>query len=102
MATYISVYSQKQFHYSERVLDLEPSNLGLSSLKVIYCLWTSHSNSLALSLFLKHNFIYLCLAVLDLRFCAGFCLVVASGSYSLLAVCRLLIAMTSRVVEHGL
>ena len=80
MATYISVYSQQQFHYSERVLDLEPSNLGLSSLEVIYCLWTSHSNSLALSLFLKHNFIYLCLAVLDLHFCAGFCLVVVSGS----------------------
>ena len=49
MATYISVYSQKQFHYSERVLDLEPSNLGLNSLEVTYCLWTSHSNSLALS-----------------------------------------------------
>ena len=102
MATYVSVYSQNQFHYSERVLGLKPSNLGLSSLTVTYCLWTSHSNSLALSFLLKNNFIYLCLAVLDLHYCAGFSLVVVSGGYSLLAACRLLIAMASCVVEHEL
>lgn len=102
MATYISVYSQKQLRYSERVLDLEPSNLGLSCLAVTYCLLTSHSNSLALSLFLKTNFICLCLAALDLHCCAGFSLVVASGSCSLLAVCRLLMAMASHAVQHGL
>lgn len=95
MATYISVYSQKQFYYSERVLGLKPSNLGLSSLMVTYCLWTSHSNSLALSLLLKNNFIYLCLAVLDLHCCAGFSLVAVNGGCSLVVVCRPLTAVTS-------
>ena len=102
MATSISVHSQNQFHYSERVLGLKPSNLGLSSLTLTYCLWTSHSNSLALSSLLKTNFIYLCLAVLDLHCCAGSSLVVVSGGYSLLATCMLLIAMASCAVEHGL
>ena len=33
---------------------------------------------------------------------AGFCLVVASRGYSLVGVCRLLIAGASLIVEHGL
>ena len=47
-----------------------------------------------------YNFIYLFLAVLGLRCCRGFCLVVASESYSLGAVCRLLIVVASLVAEH--
>ena len=46
--------------------------------------------------------IYLFLAVLDLGCCASFSLVEASGSYSLIAVHGLLIAVASLVVEHGL
>jgi len=37
-----------------------------------------------------------------MRCCEGFSLVVVSGDYSLVAVCRLLIAVSSLVVEHGL
>ena len=39
--------------------------------------------------------------VLSLRCCAGFSLTVARGSYSLIAVCRLLTAVDSLVEEHG-
>ena len=46
--------------------------------------------------------IYLSLAVLGLSCCVGFSLVVASGGYSLRAVCGLLIAVASLVVEHRL
>ena len=46
--------------------------------------------------------IYLFMAVLDLRCCVGFSLVVASRSYSLVVVCRLLIEMASLIVEHRL
>ena len=55
------------------------------------------------ALFLK-NFltIYLFLAVLDLHCCVGFSLAVVSGLYSLGAARGLLIAVASRVVEHGL
>lgn len=55
------------------------------------------------ALFLK-NFltIYLFLAVLDLHCCVGFSLAVVSGLYSLVAARGLLIAVASRVVEHGL
>ena len=45
------------------------------------------------------------LAVLGLHCCAGFFfffLAAASGGYSQVAVCRLLIAMASRVAEHRL
>ena len=47
-----------------------------------------------------YNF-YLFLAVLVLRFCEGFSLAVVSGGYSLIVVHRLLVAVTSLVVEHG-
>ena len=47
------------------------------------------------------NFIYLFLAVLDLRCCAGFSLAAASKAYSPVVVCGLLIAVTS-LVEHRL
>ena len=49
-----------------------------------------------------HDFVYLLLAVLGLCCCAGLSLVVASGGYSLAAVCRLLIAVASLLVEHRL
>jgi len=42
------------------------------------------------------------LAVLGLRCGAGFSLVVASGGYSLVVACRLLTAVASLPVEHGL
>ena len=49
------------------------------------------------------KFIYLFLAALRLRCCThGLSLVVASGSHSLVAVCRLLIVVASLVVEHRL
>ena len=47
-------------------------------------------------------FIYLFLAVLGLCRCIGFSLVVASGGYSLVVMCRLLIAVASFVAEHRL
>ena len=48
------------------------------------------------------SFVYLFLAVLGLHCSAGFSLVVASGGYSLVAVCGLLIAVASLIAEHGL
>ena len=48
------------------------------------------------------NLIYLFLAVLGLRRCSGFSLVVASRGYSLFVVLRLLIGMASLVAEHRL
>ena len=53
--------------------------------------WTS-----ALFLFFLKNF-YLFMAVLDLRCCAGFSVASASVGYSLVAACRLLIAVASLV-----
>ena len=44
-------------------------------------------------------FIYLFLAVLDLRCCSGFSLLAASGGYSLVVVHGLLILMVSLAVE---
>ena len=44
--------------------------------------------------------IYLLLAVLGLRCCTGFSLVVASGGCSVVAMRRLLIAVASVVVEQ--
>ena len=44
----------------------------------------------------------LLMTVLGLHCCTGFTLVAASRGYSLVAVCRLLSAMTSLVTEHGL
>ena len=46
--------------------------------------------------------IYLFLAVLGLLCCRGFSLVSVSGGYSLVMVCRCLIAEASLVGEHGL
>ena len=40
--------------------------------------------------------------MLGLHCCSGFSLVAASGGYSLVAVCGLLIAVASLVVEHRL
>ena len=48
------------------------------------------------------SFVYLFLVVLGLHCSAGFSLVVASGGYSLVAVCGLLIAVASLIAEHGL
>ena len=45
---------------------------------------------------------YLFLAVLDFHCCSAFLLVVASESYSLVAVRRLLIVVVCLVAEHGL
>ena len=54
-------------------------------------------------LFFKKNFFFnLFLAVQDLHCCVGFSLVVASGSYSLVTMHRLLIAVFSLVAEHRL
>ena len=51
----------------------------------------------------KNKFIYLFLAVLGLHGCVGFFfLVAASGGYSQVAGCRLLIAVASLVAEHRL
>ena len=45
---------------------------------------------------------YLFLVALDLHCCVGFSVIAASGGYSLVAVCGLLIAVASPVVEHKL
>ena len=55
----------------------------------------------SLSLFFS-VFIYLVLTVLGLQCCAGFSLVAASGSSSLVAVGRCLIVVASLVAEHRL
>ena len=47
-------------------------------------------------------FIYLFLAVLGLHSCKGFSSVVASGGYSPVVVCGLLVAVAPLVVEHRL
>ena len=62
---------------------------------------TRESAGKADSFFFFFN-IYLFLAVQGVCCCAVFALVVASGGYSFVAVCRLLIALASLVVEHGL
>ena len=59
------------------------------------------STSMSWGFFSIYNFLYLFLAVLGLC-CGGFSLVEASGGYSLVAVCGLLIAEASLIVEHGL
>ena len=50
----------------------------------------------------ENNFIGLVLAMLGLCDCVGFLSLRGSGSTSLVAMCRLLIAVASLVVEHGL
>lgn len=52
-------------------------------------------------IFKFHSFIYLGYAG-SLLLCAEFSPVTASGSYSLIAVHRLLLGVPSLVVEHGL
>ena len=52
-------------------------------------------------LFFK-NFTYLFLAVLGLRCCVGFSLVVASGGCSVVTASRLPVVVASLVVAHGL
>ena len=56
------------------------------------------------TLFLFFSFfkIYLFMAVVSLLLHTGFPLVVASGGYSLVAVCGLLMAAASLIGEHGL
>ena len=54
-----------------------------------------------LFMYLNH-FTYLFLAVLGLCCCKDFCLVAASGGYSLAATCRRPIVMASLDAEHGL
>ena len=53
------------------------------------------------SSFIKNNFMGLVLAVLGLGGCMDFFSLQGSGPPSLVAMCRLLIAMAS-LVEHGL
>ena len=50
---------------------------------------------------LLKKFSNLFLAVLDLRCCEGFSLVVASRGYSLVSMCGLLIAVASLIVKQG-
>ena len=49
-----------------------------------------------------HIFLFLFLAVLGLRYCVGFSLVVESGGYSLAVVLGLPVAETFLVVKRGL
>ena len=53
-------------------------------------------------IYIYNLFFNVFLAVLDLCCCLGFSLAVVRGGYSLAAVCRLLIAVASLVVEQGL
>ena len=46
--------------------------------------------------------LFICLAVMGLRWCRGFSLVAASTGYSLVVMCGLLIVVASLAVEHGL
>ena len=50
--------------------------------------------------FLRILFVYSFFTVLDLLCCVVFSLVTASGGYSVVAVCRLLIFVASLVAEH--
>ena len=50
--------------------------------------------------YIRQSFFFL--ALLGLRCCTGFPLIAASGGYSLVAVCGLLIVVASIVAEHGL
>ena len=51
--------------------------------------------------FLKYIFVYLLLSVLSIHCCADLSLVAVSGGYSPVVLHGLLIAVASRVVEHG-
>ena len=53
-------------------------------------------------MFFKNYLFILFLAVLDLCCCSGFVVAAASGGQSLVEVLRLLTAVASLVVEHGL
>ena len=73
--------------------------------KIEMILQGSHIPHIQLPLFLFFKiiiFIWLFLAVLGLCCCTGFPLVAASGGHSLVALCRLLLAVASFVAEHRL
>ena len=55
-----------------------------------------------LASFLKISFIFIFGCIDSLLLCSGFSLVEASRDYPLVAVHRLLAAVTSLVAEHGL
>ena len=61
---------------------------------------SSRKASILTVMFFIILFIYL--AVLGLRCCAGFSLIMASGGYPLVAVQRLLLVVASLIVERGL
>jgi len=54
-----------------------------------------------ITLFKRILFIYLFLAMVGLHCSAGFSLAAASEGYSVVVVCRLLIAVASLAAEHG-
>ena len=67
-------------------------------------MFTIHFEGIFIYFFLNFSFIYLFLAVLDLRSCTGFSLAVPSTSrgYFIVARLRLLIVVASPVSEHRL
>ena len=52
--------------------------------------------------FVFYKAVFFFLAMLGLRCCTGFSLIAASGGYSLVAVCGLLVVVASLVAEHRL
>ena len=81
----------------------------LTQIEVVQAKITSYlldvkSNAVFLSIFFFKLYLFLCLffIVLGLLCCMGFCLVAANGGDSLVAVCRLLIAVDFFVAQHRL
>ena len=82
----------------------------LTQIEVVQAKVTSYllgvkSNAGFLSIFFFFKlYLFLCLffIVLGLLCCMGFCLVAANGGYSLVVVCRLLIAVDFFVAQHRL
>ena len=72
----------------------------LAGLKFFNCKVTSVIIFTRVYLSLNFLFVYFFLAVLGLCCSTGLSLVVVSGVYSLVAVCRLLVAVTSLAVEQ--
>ena len=81
-----------------------PTQIEVVQAKVTSYLLGVKSNAVFLSIFFFKLYFFLCLffIVLGLPRCMGFCLVAANGGYSLVAVCRLLIAVDSSVAQHRL
>ena len=69
---------------------------------VFYSKWTGKSSEGFKYVLFIYLFIYLFLAVLGICQCTNFSLVVVSRGYFLVAARRLLTAVASLVVEHGL